>query len=45
MQRLYAHPLHYPIFGVLVDVSGLTKTFKLLGFLKATTGGSGQILT
>lgn len=36
--------LYYPIIGVIVDISALTNIFKRLDFLKATTGGSGQIL-
>jgi len=38
-------PLHGTITGLLVDISVLTKRpVKHLGFLKATTGGSGKIL-
>jgi len=35
--------LHCTITGLLVDISALKEASKTLGFLKATTGGSGKV--
>lgn len=44
-QRLFLHSLHCPISILYVEMTALTiRSFKLLCFLKATTGGSMKIL-